>query len=133
MSVVAQVFALAAALVHLLAFSWESVLFERSGVHRDILRIPTADVPPVRLWAFNVGFYNFFLAAGPIAGVIARNTGHPGVGRTLVLYSCAFMSLAGIVLFVSDRRAMSRPKGAGMAGSLAQTVPALGALIAVLV
>jgi putative membrane protein len=133
MSVVAQVFALTAALVHLLAFSWESVLFERPGVHRDIFRIPTADVPPVRLWAFNVGFYNLFLAAGPIAGVIARNTGHPVVGRTLVLYSCAFMSLAGIVLFVSDRRAMSRPKGAGMAGSLAQTVPALGALIAVLV
>jgi putative membrane protein len=133
MNIVAQVFALAAALVHVLAFSWETVLFQRPGVHRDIFRIPTADLPPVRLWVFNVGFYNLFLAAGPITGVIAHHAGYPVVGRTLVLYCCAFMFLAGIALFVSDRKAMSRPKGAGVAGSLAQTIPALGALTAVLV
>ena len=130
MNLVAQVFALIAAAVHLLAFAWEVVLFDRPGVHRDIFRIPTADLQPLRLWTFNVGFYNLFLAAGPIIGVLAWHADHPVVARTLVLYCCSFMALAGIVLFVSDRLAMSRPKGSGVGGSLAQAVPALVAVVA---
>jgi putative membrane protein len=130
MNVIAQVFALIAAAVHLLAFTWEAVLFDRPGVHQGIFKTPTTDLPPLRLWTFNVGFYNLFLAAGPVIGVFAWHAGHPVVARTLVLYCCSFMALAGIVLFVSDRRAMSRPKGAGVGGSLAQAVPALVAIVA---
>ncbi|MBD0322559.1 MAG: DUF1304 domain-containing protein [Aldersonia sp.] len=132
MSSIAQVFALAAAFVHLLAFSWEVVLFHRPGVHHGIFRIPTTDVGPTRLWSFNVGFYNLFLAAGPIIGVAAWQAGNAAAARTLVLYCCSFMALAGVVLFVSDRLAMSRPKGAGVGGALAQSVPALVAVVLVL-
>lgn len=130
MNTVAQIFALIAAAVHVLAFVWEVVLFHRPGVHRDIFRIPTADLPPLRLWTFNVGFYNLFLASGPIIGVVAWHAGHPVVARTLVLYCCSFMALAGVALFVSDRLAMSRPKGAGVGGALAQAIPALIAVAA---
>jgi putative membrane protein len=43
------IFALIGAAVHLLAFAWEVLLFERPGVHRGIFAIPTSDVPAVRL------------------------------------------------------------------------------------
>jgi putative membrane protein len=51
-------------------------------------------------------------------------------GRTLVIYVCTFMCLAGIALTVSDRMALSRRRGDGVVGALAQSVPPLVALIA---
>lgn len=132
MNAVAQVFAGLAVLVHLLAFTWEVLLFERRGVHEGIFKIPTANLPATRLWSFNVGFYNLFLAAGPVVGLVLLHTGDTGAGRVLVLYTCAFMALAGIALGVSDVLALSRPRGAGRGGALAQTVPPLAALVAAL-
>lgn len=133
MIVLAQVAALVAGGVHLLAFVWESVLFLRPGIHRDLFRVPTQDVPAVRMWAFNVGFYNLFLGSGAIAGVVLWWAGHDTPGRTLVIYTCTFMFLAGIVLFVSDRMAMSRPRGSGVVGAVSQSTPPLVALAALLV
>ena len=130
MTVVVWIFALIAAAVHVLVFCWETLLFTRPGVHSGVFAIPTADVSPVRLWAFNVGFYNLFLAGGLVAGVIAWSTGSATVGRTLISYVCLFMFLAGIALFISDRLAMSRPKGKGVVGAICQSTPPLIALIA---
>ncbi len=130
MTVVVWVFALVAAAVHVLAFTWEVVLFERPGVHHGVFRIPTSDVPPVRLWSFNVGFYNLFLAAGTTTGVILWISGQETVGRPLVIYVCLFMVLAGIVLYISDRLALSRPRGSGVGGAISQSTPPLIALIA---
>ncbi|WP_068276418.1 DUF1304 domain-containing protein [Aldersonia kunmingensis] len=129
MSVLAQIFALITAFVHVLAFTWEVVLWQRPGVHQGIFQVSTADLPPVRLWSFNVGFYNLFLAAGPIVGVVAWHLDYATVARTLVIYCCSFMALAGVMLFVSDRLAMSRPKGAGVGGAAAQCLPALVAVV----
>ena len=92
MTVVVWVFALIAAAIHVLVFCWESVLFRRPGVHSGVFAIPTADVPAVRLWSFNVGFYNLFLAGGMITGVIAWATGDVTVGRTLVITSACSCS-----------------------------------------
>ena len=132
MTVVVWVFALIAAAVHVLAFTWEVVLFERPGVHQGVFRIPTSDVPPVRLWSFNVGFYNLFIGSGLVAGVILWATGNQTAGRTLVIYLCLFTFLAGGVLFVSDRLALSRPRGAGVVGAVSQSTPPLLALVATL-
>ena len=130
MNAVAQIFALVAAAVHLLAFTWEVVLFDRPGVHQGIFRIPTADLPPLRLWTFNVGFYNLFLAAGITTGVILWISGQETAGRPLVIYVCLFMVLAGIVLYISDRLALSRPRGSGVGGAISQSTPPLIALLA---
>ncbi|WP_103354588.1 DUF1304 domain-containing protein [Amycolatopsis sp. CA-128772] len=132
MNAVAQVLAVVAVLVHVLAFTWEVLLFERPGVHEGIFRIPAADLPATRLWSSNVGFDNLFLAAGPATGLALLHTGHADAGRALVLYCCGFMLLAGIALGVSDALALSRPRGAGRTGALAQARPALGALLAAL-
>jgi putative membrane protein len=131
MTLVIWIFALLAAVVHLLAFAWVVMFFQRPGVHQGVFAIPAADVRAARLWSFNVGFYNLFLALGLVAGVIAWILGNASLGRTLVTYVCLFAFLAGIVLFISDRLALSRPRGAGVVGALSQSVPPLIALVAI--
>jgi putative membrane protein len=131
MTGVAWTFALLAAAVHVLAFAWETLLFRRPGVHQGVFSIPTSDVPAVMLWAFNVGFYNLFLAGGAVAGVIAWAAGDEAVGKALVVYTCLFMVLGSIALFASDRMALSRPRGTGVGGALAEGLPPLVALVAV--
>ena len=101
-------------------------------MHQGVFGTATADVPAVRLWAFGVGFYNLFLACGVVAGVVAWAVGQEAVGRALVFYICLFMFLSGIVLFVADRMALSRPRGAGVSGALGQSLPPLVALVALL-
>lgn len=123
--------ALLAAVVHLLAFVWESILFHRVSVHQGVFGIDTSDVEPIKLWAFCVGFYNLFLGSGAIAGVIAWAAGQVEVGQALIIYIGSFMFLSGIVLFISDRLALSRPRGKGVSGSIAQSLPPLIALAAI--
>lgn len=130
MIVVAQVAAGLAAAIHVLVFVWETVLFRRPGVHWGVFKVPAQDVEPVRLWSFNVGLYNLFLGSGTVIGLVALNTGDEPVGRALVFYTCAFMVLAGIALGVSDRLAMSRPRGTGLGGAITQITPALVAVVA---
>src|SRR5688500_1515557 len=124
------VFALLAAGLHVLVFAWEALAFQRPAVHQRIFFTPTADVPAVRLWAFGVGFYNLFLACGTIAGVVAWSGGNDTVGRALVIYTCLFMALSGLVLFIADRMELGRARGKGIGGALAQGVPPLIALLA---
>lgn len=124
------IFASIAAILHIVVFVWEAVLFRRPGVHQGIFATPSRDVPAVVLWAFGVGFYNLFLAGGALAGVIAWVSGNDIVGRALVIYTCLFMFLSGIVLFVADRMALGRPRGTGVSGAVAQGVPPLIALVA---
>jgi putative membrane protein len=100
---VAQTFAIIAGALHVVFFMLESVLFRRPFVQKAFLVRPE-NADAVRSWAFNMGFYNLFLAAGTIAGVILLHTGSVPVGRALALFGCASMFLAAIVLFVSDPR-----------------------------
>jgi putative membrane protein len=123
MNAVTQVFAVLAGLVHVGAFVAESLLFRRPAVQRIFLG-RTGVEPGVYLWAFNQGFYNLFVAAGAIGGIIALHAGHPTVGRALTLYACAFMAACGVVLVVSDRNLWR--------GALGQSVPPLTALLAAL-
>lgn len=123
------VFASLAAALHILVFVWEALVFDRPGVYRRIFSTPAQDVPAVRLWAFGVGFYNLFLGVGTIAGLIVWSAGNEPVGRTLVIYTCLFMFLSGLVLLVADRMALSRPRGTGIGGAIGQSTPALIALI----
>ena len=131
MTLVVWIFALVAAVLHLLVFLWEALLIERPAVYQGVFAIKAADVPAIRLWAFGVGFYNLFLALGMITGVIAWIAGNEQVGRTLVVYLTLFMFLSGIVLFVADRMAMGRPRGKGLGGAMSQAIPSLIVLIAV--
>lgn len=124
MKLVTQVFAIIAVLFHVAAFVLESFLFHRPDVQTFLLGRPEP-APGVRLWAFNQGFYNLFLAAGPAAGLIAYSAGETSVGRALLIYGCAFMAACGFVLFVSNRKLWRSMIG--------QSGPPLIALVAALV
>ena len=63
--------------------------------------------------------------------MIAWGVGDVAVGRALVIYTCLFMFLSGLVLLVADRLELGRARGKGLGGALAQSVPPLVALIAV--
>ena len=125
MPLVAQVAALLAAAIHVWFFVVESVLFGRPGVAARFGLRTEEQIAAVRPMAFNQGFYNLFLAAGPVAGLIAYHAGRVDVGRALVIYGCAFMAACGVVLFVSDRRLWK--------GMIGQSAPPLIALIAALI
>lgn len=132
MNAVVQVLALLTAAIHTVVFVWESLLFERPAIHRGIFAVPTEDVPPVRLWSFCVGFYNLFLAAAPVTGVILLHAGHQDAGKVLIIYAAVFMVLSSLVLLVAIQRGLSRPRGTGISGVFGQGLPALGVLVAAL-
>ena len=71
MTVVVWIFALLAAMIHVVVFVWESFLIGRPSVHRGIFGVPTADVPAIRLWAFGVGFPYLMPILGLCALVLA--------------------------------------------------------------
>jgi|SRR5438105_8556379 len=109
MNFASQFFAFLAAALHVLIFCMESLWFMRPSVHRRFGAATTADAEARRLFAFNQGFYNLFLAIGVFAGLALLHLGGDVVlARTLVLFNCACMLGAGVVLFVSAGRQMLR-------------------------
>ena len=101
------VFAVLAGLFHVLAFVLESLLFMRPAVHRRFNAKTTEQAEATRLFAFNQGFYNLFLAAGCFGGLWLWYSGNAVIGSTLVLFTCACMLGAALVLLGSTR--MLRP------------------------
>ena len=104
MPIVAVLAAGAAALIHLWFFALESVLFSRPTVFRRFGLRSAEDAAIVRPMAFNQGFYNLFLAAGIVVGLVLVGAGQRDAGRAIVLFACACMVGAGIVLYATDRR-----------------------------
>jgi len=120
MNIFSQVFASLAALLHVLIFCMESLWFMQPGIHRRFGALTTADAEARRLFAFNQGFYNLFLAIGIIVGLVLLQAGSDVVaGRTLVLFNCACMLGAGVVLVISAGKQMLR------AGIIQALFPAL--------
>jgi len=123
MLIAALVFAALAGVLHVWIFVMESVLFDRPSIHARF-GVRSQDVPVVRPWAYNQGFYNLFLGIGALVGVVVAASGHHSVGLALVLASCGSMLAAAVVL-VASQRAMAR------AAATQGTLPLLAVLAAV--
>ncbi|MEX0914543.1 MAG: DUF1304 domain-containing protein, partial [Wenzhouxiangellaceae bacterium] len=109
MNIASQSFAFLAAALHVLIFCMESLWFMRPKVHKRFGAGTTADAEARRLFAFNQGFYNLFLAIGAFVGLgVLQLDGNTTVGKTLVLFNSACMFAASVVLFVSAGRKMLR-------------------------
>lgn len=128
MIIVASVFAVLAALLHVLFFAYESVLFERPDVHARF-QTRTEDVPAVKPWAYNQGFYNLFLAIGALVGVVLALAGEETVGLALILLACGSMLAAALVL-VATNRSMARAAATQGAFPLLAVVFSVAALLA---
>ena len=123
MPAIAQVFAIVVALVHILFFVMESVLFTRPDVYRRFGLTSQQDAETVRPMAYNQGFYNLALALGIIVGlVMVHGAGDTRVaGTAIVVFACACIVLAAGVLVSTSRRFLT--------AALVQGVPPLLVLI----
>lgn len=101
MNVIAQVAALVAGLIHIMIFTMESVLFARPAVH-GTFGLKASDLPAVRPWAFNQGFYNLFLALGALGGLLVVWVGSDDAGRAVTVFACASMLAAALVLLATN-------------------------------
>jgi putative membrane protein len=58
----------------------------------------------VRLWTFNLGFYNVIWGIGTIVGALMLAGTEAAAGRTLLLFTCVAHVILGTNLFLSERR-----------------------------
>ena len=89
-----------AGVVHVFIFCMESLWWTTPQV-RERFRQAPEQAEATRLFAFNQGFYNLFLAIGTFAGLGLVLAGHPRTGLPLVSWNCLSMVGAAIVLVTS--------------------------------
>jgi putative membrane protein len=123
-SIVAVIAALLAAGLHTMFWYLESITFRREATWRRFGIRSQADADVIRPMAFNQGFYNLFLAVGVVVGVVLITTGSVEAGRAVVVFGCACLVAAGVVLLLRD--------GSLARSALIQLVPPLIAIIATL-
>ena len=104
MSPLAQVFAVIAALIHVLFFVMESIVFSQPKVWKRFGLKSQADADVVKPMALNQGFYNLFLAVGVLAGVALVHSGAVASGVAAVVFGCGCMLAAAVVLVSSNRK-----------------------------
>lgn len=123
MLIAAQIVAALAAVLHVVFFLFESVLWARPVVYGRFGIASQADADTIRPMAYNQGFYNLALAVGVLVGVfLLAGSGDTLIaGKTLVIFGTACMTVAGIVLASTGR---SYRRAAAL-----QFVPAVVALI----
>lgn len=106
MTVLALVFGTLAVLFHVMAFVFESILWTRPAVFGRFGVTSQAEADTVKNMAYNQGFYNLALALGTVVGlVLLVQTGDAAlIGKTLVIFGTACMTVAGLVLATTGRR-----------------------------
>ena len=101
--IIGSIFVLIAALIHLLIFFLESVLWSRPAVWKRFGLKTQAEADIVKPMAFNQGFYNVFLALGAGTGlVMLGSTNWQQGGIALSIFAGLSMVLAALVLITSS-------------------------------
>lgn len=101
--VIAIVFAALAALLHVFIFLLESVLWLRPTTWKRFGLKSQDEAATLRPMALNQGFYNLFLAVGIFVGfVLLGHTALHTAGLMLMLFCCASMLAAALVLIISN-------------------------------
>jgi putative membrane protein len=100
MLIAAQIFAALAAVLHVLFFVLESVLWSRPAVYRRFGIASQKDADTIELMAYNQGFYNLALAIGVLVGVVLAGLDGDQIviGKTLIIFGTGCMAVAGAVL-----------------------------------
>ena len=106
-----------AALIHIGLFILESYFYEKPDGYK-YFKVSQQDHEATKLWAFNQGFYNLFLAIGMIIGLYYVNRLQIQTAGVVVSLFGFFMIVAGVVLIFSSKRKL-------LTGALFQIVPPL--------
>ena len=89
------------AAIHVLIFYWESLALTRPAVWKRFGLRSQEDAEATRVFAYNQGFYNLFLAIGALVGAVLYGVGATDAGFALGLFSVSCMLAAAIVLLTS--------------------------------
>lgn len=89
-----------AAVIHVIFFVVESILFQRPDGY-SYFKMPEQDHKAAKVWAFNQGFYNLFLAIGTFVGLLMIFQKKIMLAGVLVSFCGMSMLGAGIVLWFS--------------------------------
>lgn len=95
--------AVLAAFVHVYIFAMESLWFMRPAIWSRFGLASADEARVVRSFAYNQGWYNLFLALGVAVGLALIAGGATDAGRAIVIFACASMVAAGIVLAQHNR------------------------------
>jgi putative membrane protein len=106
MLIAAQLVAGLAAVLHVVFFVFESLLWTRPAVYARFGIASREQAETIRPMAYNQGFYNLALAVGVFVGIVmlGREGSAGVVGKTLVVFGLACMVVAGVVLATTGRR-----------------------------
>ncbi len=102
----ALTFAALAVLIHVYIFILETLLWTKESTNRTF-GINREQAEQTRLFAFNQGFYNLFLAIIAGAGIAFYLMDARAVGSALIAAGAGSMAAAGVVLYFSDRRKLA--------------------------
>lgn len=92
-----------AGFIHVYIFFMESVLWGQPRTNRTF-GVSAEQAEHSRLFAFNQGYYNLFLAIAALGGVVLFLTDRQTVGITLMCYSSLSMIGAAVVLYCAQRK-----------------------------
>jgi putative membrane protein len=100
MLIAAQIAAAVAAILHVVFFTFESVLWSRPQVYRRFGIASQEQADMLQPMAYNQGFYNLALAIGVLVGVVLAGLDGDQVviGKTLMIFGTGCMAVAGLVL-----------------------------------
>ena len=100
MLIAAQIFAALAAILHVVFFIFESVLWSKPEIYGRFGIASAEKAETIRPMAYNQGFYNLALAIGVLVGVVLASLDGDQVvvGKTLMIFGTACMAVAGVVL-----------------------------------
>ncbi len=97
---VSYAFFVLSAIIHIVFFVVESFLFQKAEGYK-LFKLRPEDHAAAKIWAFNQGFYNLFLAIGMVVGLYFVHLGRREAAGLLVSFSGLSMIGAGLVLFFS--------------------------------
>ena len=101
--IIGSVFVVIAAVVHIVIFFLESILWSKPAVWKVFGLRSQEHAEIVRPMAFNQGFYNAFLAVGAGTGLVMLGSANVTQGGiAITLFACASMVLAALVLITSS-------------------------------
>ena len=101
--VAGSVFAILAALIHVVIFTFESVNWARPAVWKRFGVATQQDAETLRPMAYNQGFYNLFLAVGAVVGVLLMlGDDTRQAGYAVALFAVLSMLAAASVLIISN-------------------------------
>ena len=97
---VGVIFALGAAILHVVVFYLESFAWTSDGALKAF-NMTKEEAENTQEMAFNQGFYNLFLAIEVFVGVFLMATRNPA-GKVLVTFAVCSMEFAAILLYVTS-------------------------------